>query len=508
MKRKNTWLAWVLAVGLISYLVGAATVSRSLPPTPGPVSGYASGTALHVDAVQAGLAGPRLLGAELAYSTAQINAQGFSATSPETENQLKLQPTLEAPATFTGKNASARGGGLEVGVGSDLPADAGDTLAQTQAGSVAPPNSPAVIKDAGLDDALAPIAYASLLHSEAASQWTSNVCASSAQSPLAFGRGYAADAQLLNTGDEAPDGRFEAPLIATDDPNPERSVVQTRSFTYAVPNTNTTGGQHYGLVSEVRQTYAPISLARGPLPPLVIEVLGEWVYKTTVTGTPDNPATPAVNEGAKIDYFSLTEDGQPVTPTTTVIRISQDGGLTFTSLNFQDVFMDGGLTLPAALATIIGLAVGEDPRAIADPGNTPDPDSLPTLAANGTFASGAVDVIRLSLLNLMVGTHIADLRIGHFESELLVPVGGFICPPDPTTTTTTSTTTTTTAPTTTTTTTAPTTTTSTTAGPTTTTTAAPATTTTTAKPATTTTTSPPAPAPVPKPIVVQPNSVG
>lgn len=506
MKRKNTWLAWALAVGLLSYMVGAATVSRSLPPTPGPVSGYASGTALHVDAVQAGLAGPRLLGAELAYSTAQLNAQGFAAISPETENQLRLQPTLDAPATFAGKNASARGGGLEVGVASDLPADAGDALAQTQAGSVAPPNSPAVIKDAGLGDALAPLAYASLLHSEAASQWTSNPCASTANSPIAFGRGYAADAQILETGATAPDGRFGAPLIATDDPDPERSVVQTRSFTYATPNTNITGGQHYGLVSEVRQTYAPISLARGPLPDLIIEVLGEWVYKTTVTGTPDNLATPAVNEGAKIEYYSLTEAGAPVTPTTTVIRISQDGGLTYTNLNFQDVFMDGGLTLPAALLPIIGLAVGEDPRAIADPGINPDADSLPTLAANGTFASGAVDVVRLSLLNLMPGTHVADLRIGHFESELLVPVGGFICPPDPTTTTTAAPTTTTTIAPTTTTTIAPTTTT--TSGPTTTTTAAPATTTTTVKPATTTTTTPPAPAPVPKPIVVQPTSVG
>ena len=501
MKRKNTWLAWALAVGLISYLVGAATVSRSAV-APTPISAYASGIALHADAIQAGLAGPRIVGADLAYSSAQLNSAGFAPVSPQNELQLNLQPTDKE---FAGKNASARGAGLELGIASDLPANAGDALAQTQAGSVAPPTAAPEIKDAGLGDALAPLAYASLLHSEAASQWNGNPCLTTAVSPISYGRGYAADAQLLNTGDEAPDGRFEAPLVATDDPLPERSVVQTKSYVYAVPNGNVTGGQHYGLVSEIHQTYAPVSLNRGPLLPLIIEVLGEWVFKTTATGLKDNPATPAVNEGAHIEYYTLDDvTHAPVSPTTDIIRVSQDGGLTYTGLQAQQIFTNGGLVLPAALAPLVGLAIGEDPRAIAAPGATPDPASVPAIdTVDGTFARGAVDVVRLSLLNVAVGTHVADLRIGHFESALSVPAGGFTCPPDPTTTTTTAPTTTSSS---TTSTSTSTTSTSTSSTSTTSTTQAP--TTTTVRPATTTTTTPPAPAPVPTPIVVSPKLVG
>lgn len=502
MKRNNAWLAWALAVGLMAYLVGAAVPGQSSIDAPGVITAYASGTALHADAIQGGLTGPRIVGADLAFSAANANSAGFSAINPQNEMQLFLQPEITG-TPFSGKNASARGAGLELGLGSDLPTGAGDVIQETFAGQVAPPNGPAVVKDDGLGSALAPLVFASLLHSEAAARFDENPCLSSTSQPIAFGRGYAADAQLLNTGGAAPDGRFETPVVATDDPNPDRSVVDTKSYVYAAPNTNTTGGQHYGLVSEIHETYAPVTLLRmAPAPALIIEVLGEWVFKTTVTGVADNLATPTVNEGAKIEYYTLDKaTGQPVTPTTDVIRVSQDGGATYSAIQAQQVFGAGGLVLPPELAPILGLAIGEDPRAIAAPGATPDPASTPTIATNGTSAAGAVDVVRLELLGLMPGLHVAGLRIGHFESRLTVPAGGFTCTVATTTTTAAPTTTTTLAPSTTTTTAAP--------GATTT-TIRPATTTTTAKPITTTTTAPPGPGPAPvaRPVRVQPNTVG
>lgn len=521
MKRTNTWLAWALAVGLLAFMLGSATASRGKINETNPIFGYGTGSALHLDAIQAAGTGPRIADAELAFSSANVNSDGFPAQGGVSEMNVNLQPPADhfTPAkSFVGKAASARGAGLQLGLGSDLPTDAGDVLSQTEAGAIAPPPDTET-HDAGLGDTLAPLAYASLLHTEANANWvgTGNPCTSTISSPISFGRGYAADAQLLNTGGSNPDGSFQAPVVATDELDPNRSVVQSRSFTYAIPN-----GQpgRFGLVSEIHQTFAPISLARGPLPPLVIEVLGEWVFKATATGLTD---------GATIQYYALDDaTGQPVTPTTTVIRISNDGGTTWTNLTAQDVFGNGGLVVP--VAPLLSLAVGEDPRGIAQPNAVPDPTTSPFTSASqganhsGRLAFGAVDVVRLSALDvgtapLTAETHLADLRIGHFEAAVGVPQDGFSCTADTTTTssttststTSTSTTSTTVAPTTTTSTsttstTAPTSTTSSTVVPSTTSTTRASTTSSSAKP--TTSTSTPVTAPPATPVNVQPKTVG
>lgn len=425
VKRTNTWLAWALVVGLLAFMLGSATASRGKVNEATPVFGYGTGTPLHLDALQAGTTGPRVADVELGFSAANVNSNGFPATGGVNENNVALQPPADGfdPARpFAGKQASARGAGLLLGLGSDLPTNGGDVLAATESGAlVSPPPTDSEVNDAGIADTLAPLAYASLLHSEANATWTGNPCTSTISSPISFGRGYAADAQLIDTGTGDENG-FEAPLVATDDPNPQRSVVQSRSFLYAIPNGD---AGKFGLVSEIHQTYAPVSLARGPLPPVIIEVLGEWVFKATATGKAG---------GASIEYYTLDEaTGQPVTPTTAVIRISSDGGLTYTSLTAQDVFGGTGLTVP--IAPLVDLAVGEDPRSPTIPDDVPDPTTQPVEAANGRLAYGAVDVVRLSTLNVDLGIHLEDLRIGHFEAAVGVPDGGFSCTAEATTTT-------------------------------------------------------------------------
>ncbi|HVT78014.1 MAG TPA: hypothetical protein VHD87_13350 [Acidimicrobiales bacterium] len=470
-------MAWALSVGLIAYLVGAATVGRSTVTTGEVVKAYASGSALHLDALQAAPIGPRLVDIEGAFSAVNADSSGFVAGGRLTENSIQTQPDpgTNPPPSFVGKNASARGEGLGVGLADNVPDAARSILDETVANATAPPNY-SESHEAGPVPG-DPVVFASLLHTDALAHWEQSTCLSTPQAPIAYSRGYAADVQVLDAGAAQPDGSMGSPVVATDDTDPTRNAIETHSFVYAVPNSNTTGGAHYGLVSEVHETYAPIDIAQSPTAggTVEIEVLGEWYARTTVDGV--HPATMT---------YGVTDPttGLPMDPTDTVIRVSA-GGTTLLTLSLQQVTGNTGLTIP--LGPLGSITLGEDFRALTAPGGVPDPTSSPTQTA--TRGAGAMDVVRADLLDDPLGTSVADLRIGHFESDLQVPAGGFTCPAPTTTTTSTSTTTTsttTTSTTTTSTTVAPTTTT--TAGPTTTTTAGP-TTTTTARP--TTTTSPP-----------------
>ncbi len=434
MKRNKTWLAWALAVGLVAYLLGAATASRSVVDAGQTVRAYASGTALHADALQSG--GTRVADVEAAFSAANVDSAGFTTPGRQTENEVLVQPNpadSDPPSPFVGKNASARGAGLEVSLGESVPVPPGSALAlpRQRANATAAPDTSETAEVLGLTT-LAPLAYASVLHADAEARWATSTCFRSANSPIAYSRGYAADLQLLDAS-QAGTTPLPEPIVATDHPDPSRNVIQTNSFVYAIPN-----GQpgKFGLVSEVHQTYAPISIVRGgtiPLPNIVIEVLGEWFVKATVLGV----ASPL----NAIEY-GVTDPmtGNPVPPGATVIRVSTDGGLTYRSLSIEDV-MAGGQEIPGD--PLLNLALGESPRAISAAGGAAVFGSAPTVTP--TRVAGAVDVVRLNLLDgISAGNSVADLRIGHFESDLEVPEGGFSCPPDPTTTTSTTTTSTTT----------------------------------------------------------------
>ena len=232
-------------------------------------------------------------------------------------------------------------------------------------------------------------AYAAVAHTEAEAN---TPCGPT--SPLAWGLGYAADAQLLDAGVGNPDGSLSNPVLATDTSNPDRAVSQSSTTLTAFPNGDP---GRFGLEAEIRETFAPISINRGtpiPTPNLVIELLGEWVFTLRAPG----------NAPSTLSYTVEDSTGAQPSPTTTVIRVSLDGGVTFlpaNQLTFQDVFGPTGLVIPAD--PLLQIAVGEDPRAISAPGAVPDATSSPTLT--NTVASGAVDVLRLHLLqNTPIGT--------------------------------------------------------------------------------------------------------
>lgn len=401
-KRLPAIVGVVLAVG--TALAAGTGVATGQIQAAGPFGGYSTGTVVHADALQAAVAGPRVVDAEVAFSGASSNSGGL-ATAINNEMSQPVQPAL------SGKNSAGRGTGLELGLGTTTPnnPDANQAILAGLAESSAPPNAPLVKKEVGPVPA-DPVAYASLLRGQAGSLWDPNTCVIG--QPLAFGLGYAADAQLLNTGTKNADDTMSKPVVATDTTQNARAVSQSTSFTYLVPNADGS----FGVVSESHQTIAPVTLFKGTPNEVTIEALGEWVLRARASG---------LNGGAKIEY---APGGSP-TPTTPVLRIIQPNASnpTTTILTLQQLLGGTGLSIPAN--PLVNITIGEGPRKIAAAGAIPDPKAAPAVAGDGTSAAAAVDVVRVNLLqpDATGGLHALDLRIGHMEAKAFTPAGGIRC---------------------------------------------------------------------------------
>ena len=395
-------LSGMLAAGVA--VVGPVPVVSAQTTAAGPYGGYSTGTVIHADALQAAVEGPRLADAEVAFSGASALSTGLSQ-AVNNEMSQAVQPAAAA------KNAYGRGSGLELGLGTTTPnnPNANQLILGALAEASAPPIGPLVTEEVGPVPA-DPVAYASLLRGQAAAVFDPNVC--TIGQPLAYGLGYAADAQLLNAGEANADGSMQQPVVATDTSQNVRAVSQSKSFTYLKPN----GDGTWGVVSETHQTIAPVTLFKGMEQEITIEALGEWVLRASASGKPG---------GAKIEY----EPGGEVTPTTPILRIIQPNADEPVNqiLTFQDIFGPTGVQIPAN--PLVDISIGEAPRKIAAPGAVPDPEAKPDVAGDGTSAAAAVDVVRINLLqpDLAGGFHALDLRIGHMEAKAITPAGGITC---------------------------------------------------------------------------------
>ena len=109
---------------------------------------------------------------------------------------------------------------------------------------------------------------------------------------------------------------------------------------------------------------------------MTLTLAGEWILRSTATGKPG---------GAKVEY---APGGSP-TSTTIVLTLVDRRSPGARSLTTQQLLTQKGFVLP--LPGIGEIAIGEDPRAIGG-----DAASAPELAANGTVAAGAVDVVRVT----------------------------------------------------------------------------------------------------------------
>jgi uncharacterized protein DUF5979 len=400
-------MAWVLVASGLAY-VGAAAVTGADRKTPANFSGYASGTALHVGAIQAAAVGPRLVDTDVAPSGASVNTAGLPATL---DNEMG-EPVQPKASEVANKKASGLGTGLQLGLGNSLPNDpnADALILSGLAHATAPPDMPFKVSDCSAGPTCTdigpikadPLVYAGVLHGEAEAniQNLLNRCPAPppASTPFGRGQGFAADAQLVDTGTaNATTGQFQPPLLATDTPG--QNVVQSDSKTYPINN----GDGTFGLVSEVHVLLAPIRLANS----LTIEVGGDWVLRATATGKPG---------GSKIEYFPSNPPvaGQPV------IRILQ-GVTDLLTVTLQQLLGSTGLSLP--VPGLLNLTVGTPPHAIGGTDTSATTASANGNDAGGTKAAAALDVIKIQLVP--GATNLADVRVGHMEVFAQVPAGGF-----------------------------------------------------------------------------------
>lgn len=423
-KTRIALAALVLAVTAVG-IVPASPAAAQVPFFDADFSGYATGSAVHVDALQVGATGPTVANVEEAFSSATVASKGTNtiakfgpnAAAGTIVNEMDnvVQPKLantQLDANLKGDKSYARGAGLEVGLVNNLPIADNDLILQGKSQASAPPSSQILKKEIG-PVTVAPAAYASLLRGQSVARWNAEGCILG--EPISEGVGYAADAQLVNTGRSNEDGTFASPVAAANAPKPERNVSSSVSRTRLVPQTaadNKRLGPAFGLMTEVRETIAPTTFFKNQANEFTVEILGEWALKAVATGV----------GGAAGNWVFYGPLG--ASPETPVVRVIQ--GNSITQLTTQDILGDTGLVV--RVPGVAEIAIGEDPRAIGGLA-----DTKPALAADGTSAAAAVDIVRVTLLEQRDGQgnvtqSAADFRLGHMEARAKVPAGGIACP--------------------------------------------------------------------------------
>jgi hypothetical protein len=364
-----------------------------------PVSAMANGTVLHADALRAGET--TLTDVEVATSGSAFDRAGL-AQRLLNEFRRQFVPKADDKTSF------ARGSGLEVGLGV-TPADENQLILAGTAERGSPPRLGVVTKEIGPVDA-APLAWVDLLRGQAGANTTQTPCALGVNA--SNGLGYVADLQLLDTNSDEklkPEvGGLVSPLVALDGTDPARSVSQSRSASRFIAQRDIAGkliGSNFGVLSEVRQTFAPVTLFRGTDDEFTIELLGEWVLQSVAMGIP----------GKSFVQYGPSK----ATPETPVVRIVRPNGVE-NILTLQQVFTDEGLVV--TIPGLAEIAIGEPARAIGGAAG-----SKPLIAPDGTKTAAAVDVVRVRTLAGLPENSIADLRIGHMETQSQAPAGGANC---------------------------------------------------------------------------------
>ncbi|HYH49122.1 MAG TPA: hypothetical protein VEG38_06205, partial [Acidimicrobiia bacterium] len=339
-------------------------------------AGYGTGTAYATDADLSGLG----TAIEVAFSGVTYGSSPLPARVDEL--QRSVAPALAAAQGF------GRGSATEIGSGEDRVVLDDDSEAK------APPPSDGQSKEL-TDVDLVPVVNADLLQSRASARSASNGCV--VGSDVALGQGVATRTDLVN--EENKDAR-DRPILSLSEDEPERAATQSLSRIGLVPTGNAQPAR-FGLVSETRQTIAPITLFKGRPQEMTIEIGGEWILRAVADGTK-----------GFISY------GPEVDPGTPILRIDQKDGQDI-ALTLQDLQDDKGTDLGAP--GVEEFIIGEDPRAI---GGRADTRPIVT----GTLAAAAVDILRVRIPDDEQPDGVLDVRVGHMEVAAAVPAGGISCP--------------------------------------------------------------------------------
>lgn len=379
--------------GLLASSASPAAAQLSAAP----FTGYGAGDVISVGAL-AIPGGTQLAGVRAAASGGNVNSGSNGLQTRINEFGQNVGPANPS------KNAYGRGAAVEAGLltNTPQPVDINQIIVSGLAQAYSPP--PSDLVTAQLDVNLNPTIFARTGRGEAQSLFDPVYCP--VGRPITYGRGFVEQLQLLGTGTN-PDpvvGGVVAPLLGTSTTvGTARATTQSRTVTYVIAN----GDGTFGMVSETRQTLAPIELnVLGALAPtlgnLLIEVAGEFGLRTVATGKPG---------GA-----SVTHLGDPVLTISTVL-----GGATpipvLGPITLSSLIGSGGIGIGAPLNSILTLTLGGRPRGLNMPFGT-----TPQLAADGTQAAGAIDLLRLAVP--AIGT---DLGLFHMEGQVTAPTGGIKC---------------------------------------------------------------------------------
>ncbi len=380
-------------------VLGGVLVSSASPAagqlSATPFTGYGSGDVIAINALASGA--QQAAGVRAAASGGNVNSGSNGLQSRTNEFGQNVGPAN------ANENAYGRGAAIEAGIFTNTPqpVDVNQVLISGLAEAYSPP--PTDLVRAATDVGLAPTLFARTGAGEAQSRFDPQFCP--VGRPITYGRGFAENLQLLGSG-QNPDDSIIAPVLGTSTTaGTNRATTQSRTVTYVIAN----GDGTFGLVSETRQTLAPIelnvlgSLLGGTLGNLLIEVTGEFGLRTVATGKPG---------GA-----SVTHLGDPIVSISTVLPAPAAPVPVLGPITLSSLIGAGGIGIGAPLNTILNLTLGGRPRGLNQAFGT-----APQTSQDGTQAAGAIDLLRVAVPLLGV-----DVGLFHMEGQVTVPAGGFRC---------------------------------------------------------------------------------
>lgn len=362
-----------------TFLFLGALGTPAAAAAPGPYSGYAHSSAVHLDAVTNGTT--RLVNVDAAVANAAIDSAGLEQTL--TAHQ---RPVIDA--SKLGKNSYASSRLLDVGL-AQAPSASGQVkldLPSTQTIAAAPGDD--AVSAELLRQQVSTIANATVLQRSATPQWNGTTCIIG--EPIAEGTFSAARLELVDQSADPATSNFDGELIGItgDSAGPDRDAVNSVSLQQLYDG----AGEGFGLLAATMQTIAPVTLFEGSPNEVTIELLGAAVLRVMADGTPG---------GAKVEFEA---------PAVSVI---QKGVRTVYAPNDTlDV-----IEIPTDSGGVLQLRIGQlDER---------------TTASNGTAAKARGAVVTLRVLGgspAPEGFTGGTLAIGHVEAAVTVPAGGILCP--------------------------------------------------------------------------------
>jgi LPXTG-motif cell wall-anchored protein len=382
--RRATIGAALASLIATTTLVGFAVSPAHAAAPGGPYNGFATGSAVHVGAIEQ-VGATRLADFELGVTNAAVNSEGMKKLLSEYSRAI-------IPASAAGKNSRGHSTIAELGLGL-TPPDADNQIAPFVAQANAPKSSKE--EKSVFNQSIGPLLHVDLLRNVAIANWNPDTCVIG--EPISEGSEHLARVQALETADKpaTPESSgFDTPLVAlnADKAGPDRGVTGLISLQQLYKGK----GPGLGLQSVTAETLAPVTLFKGTPNEFTIEFDGPAFLSATADGTVG---------GAKLDFHA---------PLVSVIQ----GGLSSEVLPGSPV----NIAIPGTgeIAQIkLGVAAG-----------LPAPKGLGAAVqklANGTRAAGVANVVEVKLLSPS-GFNGATIALGHMETNTQVPAGGITCP--------------------------------------------------------------------------------